>query len=306
MTHPLFIGIDLGGTNIKCILVDSKGRILKTKHTKTNDLSDGEKNRAYWKKHLSEIIKDFAGSQNQSALPIGIATPGLTDFEHKSISYMPGRLSGIENLDWQKLLGLEQVWLINDANAALMAEHYWGAGRGKDDLVLITLGTGVGGAIMVNGKLVKGWLHRAGHLGHITLDLKGDHGIVGLPGTLESLVGDATVSKRTNGIFSSTLDIIRAHRANDPKATAIWMDTVRHLAIGICNIINILSPQLIILSGGITKADQDLFNPLHSFMDKYEWKPGGLRTPIVRAQYVPFAGAAGAAGFAMQQLNILS
>jgi glucokinase len=82
------------------------------------------------------------------------------------------------------------------------------------------------------------------------------------------------------------------------------MQTIHHLAIGLCNIINILSPELIILSGGITKANMDLFDPLHTFMDKYEWKPGGQKTPIVKAQFVPFAGAAGAAGFAMQKLNV--
>jgi glucokinase len=193
--------------------------------------------------------------------------------------------------------------VLNDAQAALMAEVKFGVGRGIKNIVMLTLGTGVGGGILINGELYQGNYQKAGHLGHMTLDVdKEDPGITGMPGTLENAIGDATVSIRSFGRFTSTKTLVQAHLQGDDFATYVWLNSVRKLALGLCSLCNLLSPDLIILGGGITKAGEALYKPLESFIEVYEWKNSGKKTPIQQAFYSNTAGAVGAAGFAMKRV----
>jgi len=166
---------------------------------------------------------------------------------------------------------------------------------------MITLGTGVGGAILIDGKPYQGSFNKAGHIGHIVIDSQGDRDIIGIPGSLEDVIGNCTIEKRTYGKYKSTEQLIEAYRKGDSFASEVWLTSVRKLAIGIASLTNILSPEVIILGGGITSAGSALFDPLEEYMSFFEWRVNGNRAEIVKAQYNEMAGAVGVACFAMEQ-----
>ena len=162
-------------------------------------------------------------------------------------------------------------------------------------MVLFTLGTGVGGAAMVDGRLLRGHIGRAGHLGHASLDPDGPPDCAGTPGSLEVAIGNCTIQARSGGRFHTTHDLIAAHLKGDAEASAIWLKSVKALAAAICSFINILDPEAVIVGGGIARAGAALFGPLQRFLERMEWRPGGHRARILPAQLGELAGAFGAA-----------
>jgi len=302
------IGIDLGGTNIKGVLLNAKGDVMHQAVQATQPGSarnNGEGK--YWKQIVSQMIMELKSKSARPVNAIGLAAPGLPNESNSAIRVMPERLNGLENLIWTDYLDEKEVWVLNDAHAALIAEARFGAGQGMQNIVMLTWGTGVGGGILINGALFQGNYQMAGHLGHMVLDTDNeDSGIVGMPGTLENAIGDATISKRSFGRIRSTQDLVKAYRHGDSFATYLWLNTVRKLALGLCSLCNLLSPELIILAGGVTKAGDVLYKPLADFIDIYEWKNTGKKTPIKQARYGEMAGAVGAAGFAFDKAALVS
>lgn len=294
------IGIDLGGTNIKGVLMNSAGQILEKISSSTEDVGTQQESFTFWKgrvKHIVEILSEKV----EQAIPVGLSAPGLPSKDAKSISFMPGRLEGLENFDWSAYLPADSVKVLNDAVAALLAERDFGAAKGYEHVMMITLGTGVGGALLIHGKPYIGNISRAGHLGHISLNPDGPKGIMNLPGTLEYFVGNETLIKRSVGRFHTTKELVEAYEAGEPFATQVWLETLKKLALGISSLINVISPELIILGGGMSKAGESLLNPLNALMERYEWRPGGVHTPIVTAQMKEYAGAVGAAVYALEK-----
>jgi glucokinase len=153
---------------------------------------------------------------------------------------------------------------------------------------------------MVDGHALRGHIGRAGHFGHLSLDPAGPLDIVGTPGSLEDQIGDCTLPWRSGNRFRSTRDLVKAVQAGDRQAGEIWKKSVRALAAGIASLVNALDPEVVILGGGIIQAGPVLFRPLASFLDQFEWRPGGARVRIVRAKLGDRAGAFGAAWRAMQ------
>ena len=265
----------------------------------TGSNGDGQ----HWKQTVSQMVLELKSKSPHAVDAIGLAAPGLPNKINSAIRIMPERLNGLENLRWADYLDEKEVWVLNDAHAALIAEARFGVGQGIKNIVMLTLGTGVGGGILINGELYQGNYQMAGHLGHMTLDVdKEDPGITGMPGTLENAIGDATVEKRSFGRFKSTHALVEAYRQGDSFATYTWLNAVRKLALGLCSLSNLLSPDLIILGGGVTKAEDALYKPLADFIDVYEWKNAGKKTPIQQARYSDMAGAVGAAGFALNKV----
>ena len=289
------IGIDLGGTRIKAVVVDESGVVLHQLYTDTNDCD-----RAVWKNAVMETVKELLQRTNQQRTPVGISAPGLPDKNNEAIAFMPGRMQGLENLLWKEVLK-HPSYVLNDAVAALMAEAKFGAAKEKRHVVMLTLGTGVGGAILIDGKPYQGAFHKAGHIGHMVIDHEGQQDVTGIPGSLEDCIGNCTIVKRSNGKFSSTHELLVAYRNGDNDAKDIWLKSVKQLAIGLASITNILSPETIVLGGGITEAGKDLFEPLQMYMEQYEWRAGGNKVEIVKANYGDLAGAIGAACFVMDK-----
>jgi glucokinase len=290
------IGLDLGGTNIKGLAVTVSGRVLAEEIAST-----GSSGGRTWIQNVDRVLRSLQDKVKRPASCVGLAAPGLAARDHRSIAFMPERLPGLENLIWQKQFRLPStVPVLNDAHAALLGEVWRGAARGSENVLLLTLGTGVGGAAIVDGRLLRGQIGRAGHFGHISLDPMGSPDITGAPGSLEDAIGDCTIRRRTGDRFSSTRELVRAARKNNRQAQRIWLTSVRALAAGVCSLINALDPEVIILGGGITQAGAALFVPLSKFLNEFEWRPGGTRARIVRAQLGDRAGAFGAAWQALQ------
>jgi glucokinase len=169
--------------------------------------------------------------------------------------------------------------------------------------VLLTLGTGVGGALLINGKPYQGSFNKAGHFGHSVVDCNGDCDVTNMPGSLEECIGNCTVEKRSNGKFSSTHDMLIACKSGDEFAKEVWLKSLKHLAISLASICNIISPDTVVIGGGIAEANDDLFVPLNKMIDEYEWQPGGIKAVIVKAQQGDLAGAIGAAFFAKEKFS---
>lgn len=299
------IGIDLGATNIKGVLVDNDGNIMEKRERETNDQTDsGQESGEVWKEAIYEMVQKFMEEHQPQVKAIGLAAPGLPDSQNDSISYMPGRLQGLEQFNWSQFLSEHQlpVKVLNDAQAALMAEAQFGSAKSAENIVMLTLGTGVGGGVMINGELYQGSIQRAGHLGHITVHSDGAPDITGVPGSLEDAIGDSTVEKRSHGRFQSTKQLVDAHKDGDYFASYVWLKSVRDLSVGISSLINAFSPDMVVLGGGITQADDHLFDPLKQFLDQYEWRPGGQKTPIKKATFGPVSGAIGAAAFSLSKI----
>lgn len=289
------IGIDLGCTQIKAVLMNEAGTVIREWRGETNEPDD----RA-WKSAVARTIRDFK-QDIPDGTPIGLAAPGLANTENTCISFMPGRLPGLENFNWSTYVG-QRVFVLNDAHAALMAEAAFGAARHCRHAFLLTLGTGVGGGVLIDGHLYQGLHQMAGHLGHVTVH-SATHtaDVTNMPGSLEDAIGNLTIKARSLGRFETTWDLVAAHRQGDPFATWLWLDSVRKLAIAIASLINVLSPEVVIIGGGISRAGEDLLTPLRSFLDLYEWQPGGKKTPLVPAFFSDTAGAIGAAAFALSK-----
>jgi glucokinase len=290
------IGIDLGGTNIKAALVNESGRILDRISRETNDCSSSIKD---WSEIVATIIRQFeavAPPSGSYPIRIGVASPGLAASDHRSIAFLPGKLHGLERFDWTAYLQRDElVPVLNDAHAALLGEAWVGAARHFKNVILLTLGTGVGGAIMLNGQLLRGAIGRAGHLGHTCLDMEGVPSIIGTPGSLEDAIGNRTVAQRTNGRFISTKSLVEAYLNGDAEASRVWLKSIHALGCAITSFLNILDPEAVIIGGGTARAGDALFKPLQAVLDDIEWRPGDHRTPVIPTELGEWAGAYGAA-----------
>jgi glucokinase len=294
------IGVDVGGSRIKAVLVGEAGEVLAETTAPTNDGLPPVDGVPLFALSAKSVVKELCENAERAPDCIGIAAPGLAARDGRSIAYMPGRMAGLENLDWTRLLDRETaVPVLNDAHAALLGETKFGAARGVRDAILLTLGTGVGGAILADGRLLKGTIGRAGHLGHISLNPDGPLDIVHTPGSLEDLIGDCTVRRRSDGRFAHTVELLEAVRAGDDGAFSVWSRSVYHLACAIASLVNVLDPEVVVIGGGIAKAGADLFGPLERFIERVEWRPQGHRVKIVPAALDDRAGALGAAFHAL-------
>lgn len=292
------LGVDLGGSSVKAVAVTREGQILARRNV---DFAIDQV--MAWGERVRELILDLQSECGGAAETIGLSAPGLAARDGRSIAYMPGRLAGLEGLNWTDYLQVSRpVQVVNDAHAALLGEVWLGAAVGLHNVVMITLGTGVGGAAMVDGHLLKGHIGRAGHLGHICLDPAGPADVTRTPGSLEYMIGNYSLGERSAGRFQSTHELIAAHQSGDAMATHIWLASVRALACGIVSLINVLDPEAVIVGGGIARANTALFEPLQQMLEEVEWRPGGHRVRILPATLGEFAGAIGAASQAWSEI----
>jgi glucokinase len=286
--NKLAFGLDLGGTQIKAVVVSESGAIIRRELRPTGgETAPGQP----WAHTMRALTREFGPS-----LPTGISAPGLAARDRRSIAFLPQRLPGIAGLDWTAWLRCDRfVPVTNDAHASLLGEVWIGAARGLSNVILLTLGTGVGGAAICDGRLLRGHIGRAGHLGHLCLDIHGAPSITGTPGALEDLIGNHNIRERTAGRFRTTHALVDAFRAGDPEARECWLKSIRALACAVASAINVLDPEAVLIGGGIAHAGDALFSPLATELDAIEWRPGGHAVRILPAALGEWAGAIGAA-----------
>lgn len=300
-----YLGIDIGGTRIKLVVLNEAGELLEQTEYSTHDSG---KSGLDWKEKIIELIaqktQEFA-SGDASKLRCGISAPGLVDAQNRKILHMPERLQGIEGLDWSLELNRE-IAVLNDGHSACLAEYEsFYKSHGIQNMLILTLGTGVGGGMIIHGKLYQGAMQRAGHFGHTVVDHLGTKTMTNMVGSLEYAVGNFSVGERTNGKYESVRELVNAYSEGDTLASYWWLSSIQKLATGLASLINAYSPEMIVLGGGISSGSGAmLFDPLREFMSLYEWTPEGKSVPIVEAKYKGFAGAIGAAFFARKGMRL--
>lgn len=321
------IGVDLGATNIISLLISKDGKIVARNSRKTM----GEKGR---KKTISQIVTsardvlkegERAGVSSKSILGLGIGGPGPLNDDGGVIHIAPN-IPGWINTHLVKELEDElhlPIYLENDANAAALGEWWLGAGRGVDNLVLLTLGTGVGGGIIIDGEVLHGVRHTAGEVGHMIIREGGLLCGCGNRGCLEAYASAQSVVKRTldaikKGKKTILTDLVKnklgdiscklvydTARKGDNLSKQIVDETGKYLGIGIANIVNIINPEMIILGGGVAKAGDLLFKPVRKYVREYAFSAATEGVKIVPAALGVNAGAVGAVAYVLKKKGLL-
>lgn len=292
----MIAGIDLGASYIKSVVLDDRYQVITQRQAPTQD----DHTTSAWMQEVKNMYSGLLADYPTIRI-LGMSAPGIPSIDNTSIQFMPGRLPGLEGHVWGKYLGVP-TYILNDANAAMVAESRLGVAQGYDPVILLTLGTGVGGSILVDGRLLTGYRQVGGHLGHLSVNMNSEvRSITGMPGSLEDAIGDASLSRRTQGLYQSTRDLIYDVSQGNEQANRYWLESVRALAISLASFGNILSPQLVVLGGGITAAGEWLLKPLMKYLDEYEWRPGGKQFELKIATAGSYAGAIGAGIFAAEK-----
>jgi glucokinase len=289
------IGLDIGGTRVKAVVVEDEGTVLD--QVVRQSLNNGIER---WAEVAYALVQELIHQYGEE-LSVGVCAAGLADGDESCIWNLPNRMPGVEGLNWQRFLGRPQaVPALNDGQAALLGEQWLGAAAGRQNVIMLTLGTGVGGAAIVNGQLLRGARGRAGHFGHISIRDSDLLDIVGTPGSLEDAVGNQTVNQRSDGLFSDTRELLIACQRQESNALRVWDQMLGDLARGLVSLINVLDPDLVLLGGGISIAGDELIQGVRRRLDRWEWRPGGIGVELAFAKLGEWAGAFGAAARAMQ------
>ncbi len=331
--HDTFLGIDLGGTAIKAGLVSRDWRLLNCMSVPTN----AEEGREAVVNRLVCLVGRLqcCGAHAPGVKGIGIGCPGPLDVDAGVILVAPN-LPGWENVPLRRLIERQTgipTSLINDANAAAWAEKCAGAARRVKSFVLYTLGTGIGGGIVMDGKLVEGYTGTGGELGHMVVVPGGRQCGCGNKGRLEAYssgpaivrdylrragaacrpgAGLETVARKPSpplkkgdsGGFSASVDsklVCSLARNGDLAARAALSNAARYLGIAIGNIVNALNPELVLIGGGLAGAGETILTPVRAAAMPNVLPPLRKRVRIVRAQLGNSAGIVGAAGWAMNE-----
>lgn len=293
------IGVDLGGTNLRAAAVDRSGKILE-KHGQSTDMTRGR----------DEVIDDIVSGintvrqkigSNSRLAGVGIGVPGFILIE-KGYVTNSNNLPVLENFplrdEIERRLGAPII-LENDANAAALGEKWMGAGKDVDNLVLLTLGTGIGGGIISDGRVLHGEVGMAAELGHITIDPNGNPCGCGNYGCLEKIASATAVEAMSDlmsvGVHLTSLQVYEKAVDGDEKAKMIFRQMGWALGVGIANLINIFNYPLYLLSGGMLPAWDMFAPPMLEEIRKRSFTFRNTQTRVERATLGNQAGLIGAA-----------
>lgn len=306
------IGVDLGGTNLRTAILSPDGSILD-RHKEATHAADG------WEKVVARLIENIkqqravAVRQGFDVAAVGVGAPGVIQAD-KGIVVKSPNFPDWNNLplkdQLEKALGTP-VFLENDANAAALGEQWRGAGRGIRSMILLTLGTGVGGGIILDNKIWHGADGMAGEIGHMTLIPDGRPCTCGNTGCLEMYSSARGIvqsfleaqGKEANGISDglkqiSSEQVYEAAGAGNEIAVRVMKDMGRMLGIGIASLINIFNPERIVIGGGVKDAWPLFIGSTREEIMKRAFAVPAQRTEIVPSQLGDDAGMVGAAAVA--------
>ena len=321
MTEPFAIGIDVGGTNLKAALVDERGGIVQ-KCAGPWDAARGPDRAIDDMVALVDSLLGDARVGHADAVGLGVGAPGPLDFQKGTIirsANLPGWHDVPIRDNLSQRLDLPVV-LDNDANAAAFGEFWAGAGREGGDLVMLTLGTGVGAGVVLDGRLLHGHFDNAAELGHMIVEVDGLPCPCGQHGCLEQYSSASAVGRRVetairNGENSSLAQAVKdgvsidshavaeAARSGDELCLRIWDESCALLAVACVNIQHAFNPAAIVLGGGMAEAGSFLIDRVRDQFHRRTWKLCEDR-PTLRAAVLAYdAGVIGAAGLAWQQMR---
>lgn len=316
-----YVGIDLGGTNIAAGVLDEHLKIIKKGSSPTGG-----------SRHYSEIIKDMSALvlklldelelSVQDVPYIGIGSPGSCDRDRGYLLYSNNiNFSNVPmREEMQKYIPLP-VYLENDANCAALAEGMAGAARDVDNSITVTLGTGIGGGIIIDKRIFTGFNGMAGEIGHTVIVHGGEKCTCGRDGCWEAYASATGLIRQTrraalenpnsliHRLVQGNLDNINAKtafdamREGDATGTAVVNQYIQYLAEGVANMINIFQPAKVVIGGGVSKEGETLLRPLREMVKKRTYFGEGNipQTSIVAAETGNDAGIIGAAVLGLQK-----
>ncbi len=288
------IGIDLGATFIKMGLVDKSGRV----YSRRRILTPASANRTPLIDAIVSNVRDLIKGSGKSVSGAGIGVPGPVDSEKGIVHYFPN-IKGWKEAPLRSLLKKRldiRVELDNDVNAMTLAEFVFGAGKGCRNIVCLTLGTGVGGGIVIDGKLYRGGSMAAGEIGHIPINETGPKCNCNGIACLERYIGNRYILDRAKKVFGSniTLEMLSSiAKSGNKKAIAIWTDVARKLGVALTGIVNLLNPDRIVIGGGVSNAGELILIPLRKEIKKRAMKGQAAHVEIVLAKLGEDAGIIG-------------
>ncbi len=289
----LHLGLDLGGTNLKWAVVERgpEARLVKTGSVHT-DVRDGEQSVL---RQMVGVAARVTGEINGIA-SVGVGMPGVLEPAAgvtRMIPNIPGRWDGLQVIQPISSAARLPSRLINDARAFVLAEHGLGAGRGASSMLGITLGTGVGGGLILDGRLYLGHDGTAGEFGHQTILPDGPRCNCGNRGCLEALAkADAITSACGQPDVEAS---VAAARAGDPRALQGIRDVGHYLGIGVSNVVVLLSVDRVVVGGGIAAAGEVLLDPIREEIKRRVHVTDVSRITVVSGELGTWAGAIGAA-----------
>lgn len=319
MSAEFTIGIDLGGTNIKGGVCDAQARLTTTHSVPTEAEQGFDHVFDRMQQLVRELLERAQLSKNRIA-GVGLGTPGPLSAEEGIVHNAPN-LPGWVEVPLRRMFSEAikmPVALENDANAAAYGEFLVGAGRAVRSMVMLTLGTGVGGGIVVDSHIWRGADDTAGELGHTILLPNGRPCPCGQRGCLERYASANAVGERFSEALAAgeqssianekggrptAVDVERGKGAGDPLATRIWDETCFYLALGCINVERLICPELIVLAGGLIKAGDSLLTPVREHFYRNRWN---LTKPALQINFAELgtdAGVIGAASLARERIK---
>ena len=292
-TKDLIIGIDIGGTKVKLILLQ-RGRVIEEDKYLVKSFKTSRQFLATLIAHIELLIKDYPKYRIKG---IGIGLPGVLD-ENREKVIVPPNLKIIKGINFLKILKAKfnlSVRLENDTNVMALAEMIWGAGKGKQSMVLLSLGTGVGGGIVYRHgrkvRLLTGHRGAAGEIGHMLINFNGVEGSR-KKGELEQYASIKFLRRRSS---KQAVIIQQEAQAGNKLSQKIYAELGHYLGFGLANIVNIFDPEIIVLGGGLSEAFKFFIKTAKTTMHANVLSPKSASTPVVKTKLGGKGGAMGAA-----------
>ena len=320
------VGVDLGGTRVRAVLADSEGRFLARTSRSTEAALGLEEVLNNIQRAIEKVCRD--GGINHvnpdTIAAIGIGAPGPLN-PYTGVVYSPPNLPGWNNVPLKAILEarLNQVpvFLGNDANLAGLGEYRFGAAKGRHNVIYMTVSTGIGGGIIIDDKMLEGVDGAAGEIGHTTMEINGPLCGCGNHGCLEILAagpalrriaieriqaGEESVLRQMaearGGLEHLQPEMVeQAARAKDPLALDIMQTAGRYLGVGIANLLHIFNPEIVVIGGGVSRAGELIFNPIHQEVEKRAMPAFRARVSIVPSPLGDDVGLYGAVALALAQ-----
>jgi glucokinase len=307
------VGVDIGATTIKAALVTLRGELIETFHQPSPRTLTA----------LHDFVHSVLNRAPTQVRGIGIGCKGVIDPATSRVNSLPGDLHFLEGRLLAEVVAVPDlpVFADNDARTALVAEVLWGGAHGKRNVVLLTLGTGVGGAVLADGAILRGASGAAGHLGHMTLDLHGGLCICGNRGCVETRFSSraiesdyqahlhraapATLRFGKTGEPPATEAIFRAAEAGDESARCVLDRAFEYLTAAVVSFLHIFDPEVLIIGGNIAEAGSQLLSPIRDEVARRTRILLGREIPILFQSLVGYGGVAGAAGLVFLHQRLL-
>ncbi len=309
------IGIDLGGTNIVASVVNDEYKIIATSKTPTNSPRSAEEIFDDIAEVCEEAVKT-AGLTMDDIDSVGMGTPGTVNEDgviefanNLAFNNVPARTMLAKRLNKSE----EKVFIENDANCAALGEAKAGVGNGAKDFVAVTLGTGVGSGVIIDGKIVNGVNYAGGECGHMVIVVDGEQCSCGRKGCWEAYASATALIRQTKKAMEEYPDSLMhklakeegkvsgrtafdAMRLGDIAGIKVVDNYIKYVACGLINIVNALQPEIICIGGGICNEGETLMKPLRRFVQAERYSiHSKIQTKIVKAELGNDAGVIGAA-----------